>query len=179
MATQAKIVVTAEDRASKVLGQVRSQMQQAGESAAALASSAGLIGPAFATLASVAGLAAFVKHVVDVTDKFNDVADATGASIESLSVLDNVVRRNGGSFDTAADILIKFNKALGAAGDGNSDAARVFQALGLSVKDLKAQDPAEALKKTAVALQGFAVDGDKGWVKKPALWGVDAAEVFG
>jgi len=161
MATQAKIVVTAEDRASKVLGQVRSQMQQAGESAAALASSAGLIGPAFATLASVAGLAAFVKHVVDVTDKFNDVADATGASIESLSVLDNVVRRNGGSFDTAADILIKFNKALGAAGDGNSDAARVFQALGLSVKDLKAQDPAEALNKTAVALQGFAVDGDK------------------
>ena len=161
MATQAKIVVTAEDRASATLVQLRGQMQQAAASAGALSAAAGLVGPAFATLATGAGLAAFVKNVVDAVDKFNDVADATGASIESLSMLDNVVRRNGGSFDQVADILVKFNKALNTASDGNSEAAKVFAALGLSVKELKALDPAVALQKTAVALQGFANDGKK------------------
>ena len=71
------------------------------------------------------------------------------------------MRRNGGSFDQVADILVKFNKALTSAGDGNSEAAKVFAALGLSVKELKALDPAVALQKTAVALQGFANDGGK------------------
>lgn len=159
--SQAKIVVSAEDRASRVLGQVRTQMAAAGDSAGQLAASAGLIGPAFATLASAAGLVAFVKHVVDAVDALNDVADATGASIESLSALERVARLNGGTLDDVSGILVKFNAALNQAADPRSDAAGVFKALGLSVKELQALDPAEALQRVAVSLQGFAADGNK------------------
>ena len=161
MATQAKIVLSAEDRASRVIGQVRAEMGRAGESATQLAGAAGLISPAFAALAGAAGLVAFVKNVVDAADALNDVADATGASVEALSGLERVARLNGGTLDDVAGTLVKFNAALNQAGDPNSDAAKVFTALGLSAKELKDADPAEALQRTAIALQGFATDGNK------------------
>ena len=74
--SQAKIILTAEDRASRVLQQVQGQMASATASAGQLAASAGLIGPAFATLASAAGLVAFVRNVTGAVDALNDVADA-------------------------------------------------------------------------------------------------------
>ena len=162
MATQAKIVLSAEDRASRVIGQVRAEMGRASDSASQLAGAAGLISPAFAALAGAAGLVAFVKSVVDAADALNDVADATGASIEALSGLERVARLNGGTLDDVAGILVKFNMALNQAADPGSNAAAVFKALGLSVKELQAADPAEALRRTAVALAGFANDGNKG-----------------
>lgn len=161
MATQAKIVLSAEDRASRVIGNVRAEMGRAAKSADALATSAGLVNPAFAALASVAGLVAFTKRVLDAGAALKDLSEATGASIESLSGLENVARRGGGSLDDAANTLIKFNQALNLATDANSDAAQVFRNLGLSLKDLQNDDPAVALQKTAIALQGFADDGAK------------------
>lgn len=161
MTNQAKIVVTAEDRASRVLQQVRGQLASTGNSAAELAASAGLIGPAFATLASAAGLVGFVKSVVDAVDALNDVADATGASIESISGLERVARLGGGTIDDVSGILIKFNAALAQTANPASAASGVFAALGLSAKELRAIDPAEALQRTAVALSQFADGGDK------------------
>lgn len=159
--TNAKIVLTAEDRASRVIGQVKRQMTEAGTTAQSFASAVGLLNPAFAGLAGAAGLVAFVKHIIDARDALNDVADATGASIEGLSSLERVARLNGGTLDQVSGILVKFNQALNDAGDPNSEAARTFAALGLSVKDLKAQDPSAALQRTAIALTGFADGGDK------------------
>jgi hypothetical protein len=161
MTSQARITVTAEDRASRVLQQVRGQLASTSASAGQLAASAGLIGPAFATLASAAGLVGFVKGVADAVDALNDVADATGASIENLSALERVARLNGGTLGDVSGVLVKFNAALAAAGNPASDAAGVFKALGLSAKELQQIDPAVALQRTAVALAGFADDGNK------------------
>ena len=161
MATQARITLTAEDRASRVISQVRTEMGRASASASQLAGAAGLISPAFAALAGAAGLVAFVKSVVDAADALNDVADATGASVEALSGLERVARLNGGTLDDVAGVLVKFNAALNQAADPKSDAAAVFTALGLSAKELQAADPADALQRAAVALQGFANDGNK------------------
>lgn len=161
MATQAKIVLSAEDKASSVIGKVRAEMGRASASATALASSAGLISPAFAALAGAAGLVAMVKNVVNAADALNDVADATGASVEKLSALERVAKLNGGTLDTVTGTLVKFNLALSQAADPKSDAAAVFTALGLSAKELQAADPADALQRTAIALQGFANDGNK------------------
>lgn len=161
MATQAKIVLSAEDKASGVIGKVRAEMGRASQAATALANSAGLISPAFAALAGAAGLVAMVKNVVNAADALNDVADATGASVEALSALERVAKLNGGTLDTVTSALVKFNLALSAAADPKSDAAAVFTALGLSAKELQAADPADALQRTAIALQGFATDGNK------------------
>ena len=154
--SDAKITIGAVDNASRVLASVRSSMNDVGKSASRL-------GPLLSSLGvslSAGATFAFVKGIVNGIDALNDLRDATGASIENISALEDVAARTGTSFDTVGAALVKFNGALNSANAG-TDAARAFQALGLSVADLKAQDPAEALRKTAVALAKFADDGNK------------------
>lgn len=109
--------------------------------------------------AGVGALAALTTAAAQGLDRLNDLADATGASVENLSGLEAVALRTGTSFDTVSSALLKFNQALSGADDG--EAAEVLKAIGLSVKDLRAQDPAEALLTTAKALEQFAADGNR------------------
>jgi len=150
-----KIVIGATDNASRVLSGVRTSMAQAEKAAAAFGSALGLIG-----VAGIGGLVAIGRSAINAIDAFNDLKDATGASIENISALEDVALRTGTSFDTVQGALIKFNAALNNAKPG-SDAEKSFDAIGLSIKELKNLDPAEALLKTSQALAGFADDGDK------------------
>lgn len=106
-----------------------------------------------------AGFALF-KNIVDGIDSLNDLADATGASVENLSALEDVAARTGTSMDTVGSAVVKLNKTLADAKPGN-DAAKALDAIGLSAKELKQLDPAVALQRIAVALSGFADDGNK------------------
>lgn len=110
--------------------------------------------------AAVGSLGALFQAQVDVIDGFNDLSDATSASIENLSGLEELGRRTGTSFDTVGGILIKFNNALKEAKDDN-DAGQVFKALGLNFRQLREMDPTDALRATAVALEGFATNTTK------------------
>lgn len=119
---------------------------------------AGLQGTIAATISGF-GVGALVTSIADGLDAFNDLSDATGASIENISRLETAARRTGGSFDDVAAALLKFNQALNSAKAG-SDQAAVFEALGLSVEELRRQDPADALLVTARAFQKFGQDGE-------------------
>ena len=123
---------------------------------ATMASIGRTITAAFAGISVVA----MVKGTTDALDALNDLKDATGSSIENLSALEDVALRTGTSYDSMAGALVKFNNTLKEAKPG-SDAERVIKALGLDVEKLKALDPAEALRQVAVALSGYADDGDK------------------
>lgn len=125
-----------------------------------LSSLASGIGTGLVAGFSGAALAAFTRQTVDAVDALNDVKDATGASIENLSALEDVARRNGGTLDDVSTILVKFNGLLKEA-DGKNGASRALQAIGLDAQALKREDPAEALRKVAVALSGYADDGNK------------------
>lgn len=116
---------------------------------------------ATAVLAVTAGITAYARSVVNGIDALNDLKDATGASIENISALEDVALRAGGSFDVVGTSLLKFNAVLKDAKPG-SNAEAALKAIGLSAEELKRLDPAEALLKTATALQGFADDGNKG-----------------
>jgi hypothetical protein len=98
--------------------------------------------------------------LVDAIDQFNDVKDATGASIENISALDRVARETGTTMESVEGILVKFNAALKEAKPDN-EAGAVFKQLNLNIAELKALDPAEALRQTAVAFSKFADDGNK------------------
>lgn len=102
-----------------------------------------------------------LRNTINALDELNDTADATGASIENLSALEDIGRRTGASFDTVSSILVKFNAQLEAAGDPSSTAAQALRAIGLSAEDLRRQDPAEALQRTAQALSAYADDAGK------------------
>lgn len=133
------------------------------KTASQIAGAFGLIKSAAGGLAAgigVGGVIAFTRSIANSLDALNDLKDATGASVENISALEDVALRTGTTFDTVGASLIKFNAALKEA-KPNSDIAAAFDAIGLSIKDLKALDPAEALRQTAVALAGFADDGNK------------------
>jgi len=140
-----------------------------------LASAAAGIGAAFAGALSVGALANFFRTTVDGLDALNDLADATGASVENISALENVALRTGTSLDTVATSLVKFNAELAKA-DKGSDTALILKQIGLDAEALRRIDPAEALRQTAVALAGFADDGNKARTVQ-ALFGKSVKEV--
>lgn len=126
-----------------------------------LASVASRVAGALAVLGGGAAFLNGLRDSINQLDALNDAADATGASIESLSALETIGRRVGTSFDTVSAILIKFNAQLEAAADPGSEAAQAFKAIGLSAEELRRLDPAEALQRTAQALSGYADNADK------------------
>lgn len=133
------------------------------KSAAQIGSALGVIKSGLGGLAAgigIGGIVAVTKRVIDSVDALNDLNDATGASIENLSALEDIGARTGTAFDIVGTSLVKFNAVLKDAGPGNA-AGAALKALNLDVKELQSLDPAEALRRTAVALAGFADDGNK------------------
>lgn len=154
--SETKIIISAQDNASRVLANVRKDLGSVGAAAARLS-------PILAGLGvSLSGTAAFawLKGINDGIDALNDLRDATGSSIENLSALEDIAGRTGTSFDTVGSALVKFNSALKDA-KPNSSQEQAFRALGLSLQNLRDLDPAEALRQTSLALASFADDGNK------------------
>jgi lambda family phage tail tape measure protein len=129
--------------------------QQYRDNLASIAKYGGLIATAAAT-ASVA----IAKSQISALAELKDTAEITGSSIENISALDRIARETGAGINTVSESLVKFNQVLSSA-NGKDDASRVFKALNLDIKELKALDPAEAMRQTAAALDKYADDGNK------------------
>ena len=142
------------------LGQVQGGLGNLGTKISTARDALGSFAPALASAFTVGGLTAFIKNTTNAIDAMNDLADATGATIEEISKLDQVARRNGASLDSVGGMLVKFNAQLKEA-DGKNGASMALQAIGLEASKLRQLDPAEALQQTARALAGFADDGNK------------------
>lgn len=170
-ASEARIVLTAQDRTQAVFAQAQRNLTAL---SAGVSATTGLL----RGLGSALAIGTFIewgRQVINSLDALNDLKDATGASIENISALEDVAARTGTSFETVGTALVKFNQALSNAKPG-TEVAAAFQALGLSVEQLKTIDPAEALRQTAVALSRFADDGNKARVIQE-LFGKGAREI--
>lgn len=132
------------------------------------------LGGAIAAAFSVSVLRQFFTATLDGLDALVDLRDATGASVENLSALEDVARRTGTSVDGMASTLVKFNKVL-SEGKAGSETANILKSIGLDAEKLKAIDPAEALRQTAVALAKYADDGSKARIVQ-ALFGKSIQE---
>ena len=133
------------------------------------------VGSALVAGLSIGAISAWTRATVNALDAFNDVADATGASIESLSRLEAVALRTGGSFDTVAGALVKLNQQLAAAKPDN-EAGIALKMIGLEAEALRRIDPADALREVAVALAQFESDGNKARIVQE-LFGKSIREV--
>lgn len=107
----------------------------------------------------------FVNKVNEGVLAIKDLSEATGASYESISQLDNIARRAGGSLADASGVLIKFNNVLKEAGN-SKDVAAIFKALNLNVEELKRLDPVQAMRATAMALDEWADNGYRARVEQ-------------
>lgn len=152
---QVKFVLSAEDRASRAINGLRGNLGQLQGTGAALNATFGKLGVVLGGAFAGATLTSFIKGQVDALDRLNDVSDATGASVENLSALEDIAARNGTAFDTVADSLVRFNKLLLEAKPG-SEVEQTLKRIGLNAAELRRQDPAEAFRKVALALDGFA-----------------------
>lgn len=153
-------VLSASDRTAAVFRGVQGHLQSIDRAAnvvnGTFARVAGTLGGALAA----GSLTAFFGSVASGLDRLVDLKDATGATIPNLSALEDVALRTGTSFDGMAGTLVKFNKVLTEA-DPGSRTAQLLKSIGLDAERLRKIDPAEALRLTAVALDGYADKGNK------------------
>lgn len=175
-----KYTIAAEDRFGRTFANLKRDMQgglaEAERFKGALAGVGGGIsalgvGVGAAVAVAVAGL----RNLANDIDALNDAADATGSSIENLSGLEDVARRNGAGLDLVTGAVLRLNKGLGDV-NPNSPTAQALKSIGLSAGELRNLNPTEALQRIAVALQGYANDGNKARVVQE-LFGKSVKEV--
>lgn len=179
-----KYTVTAEDRFSRTFqtlkrelggvasgaGDLRGNLSGANASFSALAA-----GPVAALTAGVGAAGLALRNLAQDLDAFNDVADATGDSVENISGLEQVALRNGANLDLVTTSLVKLNQALAGA-KKDSPAADALKAIGLSAAELRQMAPSDALATIAKALQGYENDANKARIVQE-LFGKSLREV--
>ncbi|WP_382155439.1 hypothetical protein [Hydrogenophaga sp. ANAO-22] len=158
--TQPKIALTAEDRTAAAFAAVSRRVDGLGFNLNTLKAASVAALASFAVPITAVGLIGLTTNARDAIDGIKDLAEVSGSTVESVSALDRIARETGGSFEVASSALLKFNGVLKDA-DPDKGAGAVLKALNLDIEQLKRLDPAEALRRTAVALQGFADDGNK------------------
>ena len=127
---------------------------------------------ALAPVATVGGLAALVGKTIEAGDKFKDLSQRTGVSVESLARFNKAAATSGTDIDSVGKALGKLSKGMyEAAETGKGATADAFRALGISATDaagkLKSADQVtleiankfkampDGVEKTALAMQLF------------------------
>jgi hypothetical protein len=162
MATEASIVISAQDKFSAVFGQATAGLGKLQQSATALSSALGGI----AAGGFVGSLGAMVRSTVNLADELNKLAQRTGITVESLSAIQNAAELADVSTEEFTTGIRKLNLALVEAQDGTSKTAQIFKALGV-----------DATKGAEVALRGIS----EAFSKLPdgATKAAVATEIFG
>jgi hypothetical protein len=158
------VALVADDRFSQTFASFRRQIEGAGSLATGFASRVSSFRLSMGSLGAgltFGGAVASIRAAVNGLDALNDSADAVGDTVENLSALEDVARRNGGSLDLVTTAVLKMNQVLRDT-DPNSEGARVLKQLGLDARELRNQNPTAALQEIAVALNGFENNGTRG-----------------
>src|SRR3990167_4610807 len=102
--------------------------------------------------AAIAG----IRNLVDGAAKLDDLAEKTGASVEELSKLEQVVRIGGHQMEVAETAMIRLTKAIHGGDEEAKGAGKALAVLGLNAEELRKKDTAEALRIVAESLNQYA-----------------------
>jgi len=143
----AKITITADDKASAKMGEVGKSTSNLGDKFKKLGA---------AILIAAAAMTAFVAKAVhdwaDVGDTLDKMTDRTGVAVEKLAELDYILKLSGSSLDMFEKANRTLSKAILDASDGLQTYVRIFDKLGLSLDDLQRMSPEEQFWAVAKAL---------------------------
>jgi len=120
-----------------------------------LAKGAGL---ALAGLGAGVGLSVLkdkFDEIISSAANLKDVAERTGSTVENMGALSRAANLTNNDFGEVEKAIIKMNKALAGSDDASKGAAHALEAIGLSSKELRQLDPAEAFKRISTAMAGF------------------------
>jgi hypothetical protein len=129
MATEASIVISAQDKFSAVFGQATSGLGKLQQSASQLSTVLGGI----AAGGFVASVTSMVRSAIQLADELGDLSQRTGIAVESLSAFQQSAEVNGVATEEFASGIRRLNLALVDAQDSGSKAAQIFRALGVDV----------------------------------------------
>ena len=162
--TDARVVISAEDKATRVLQGVRGSI----DGAVAAFGKLSAAGAALGAGAAIAGL----RNLVASIDDLDEAAQGIGITAVALSNLQQAARESGVSAEQFGTALTRLNVQIGEAATGNEQAAQLFKALGVAVKDAGgAIRPTDAVLRDLAARFASLEDGPA----KAAL----AVELFG
>jgi len=101
---------------------------------------------------AAAGMAVLVKRAIDVGDKVQKLAIATGNSTEFFSEIKRAAELSGTSLDTVGKSMIKLQRATVDATQGTKTQIEAFEALGINVEAFAALSPDEQFNAIADAV---------------------------
>jgi hypothetical protein len=124
---------------------------------------------------TVAGFANLISSTISFAAALDDMAEATGASVENLSALSSVAKVGGHDIGTVEAGLMKLSKALHASDEVSKGAGKAIEALGLNLQELRGLDTAEAMLRIAKAFDQFKEGSGKSAVATAIFKGEAAA----
>jgi hypothetical protein len=157
-----KLLIDVEARFAQFQDSLNKIEKSGAQTAARLGSAFSVASKAFAAIgaaAAIGGITSGFLRASEELDAFNDAADATGASVEILSGLDEVARRTGATLGDVSGAIVKLNQALSQ--KAGSEQEKALQAIGLSADELRRKDPGQALQDVAIALTSIPNSGER------------------
>lgn len=165
MTTEIKTVLTAEDRTTEAFRRMEQNASGAVSSindkfasmkrAMDLAFLGVSINTAFSALKS------FVTSTIELADKLHTTAVQTGMTVENLSALRYAAQQNEVDFDTLSTALVKFNRNIAEATNGNKTALSAFTQLGISLETVRSTKPEDLFKLVAQRISELAAETDR------------------
>ncbi len=102
-----------------------------------------------------------MKEMIDAGGKLSDQMAKTGASGEGLVVLERALKNNGIAAAQMDDILRKMQDSFSGLNSEQKSTVQAFEMLGLSMSELRALDPVDALKQISVAFRSVGSTADR------------------
>jgi DNA-directed RNA polymerase subunit F len=121
---------------------------------------------------SVTAITAWATGVIASAAALDDLADATGSSVEELSRLANIARISGADFGTIDAAIKKLAVGMSGVDEESSKAGKALALLGV-----QSRDPAQALNEVALKFAGYA-DGANKAALAVAIFGRSGASLL-
>lgn len=102
-----------------------------------------------------------MKEMIDAGGKLSDQMAKTGAAGEGLVVLERALKNNGIAAAQMDDILRKMQDSFSGLNSEQKSTVSAFEMLGLSMANLRALDPVEALKQISIAFRSVGSTADR------------------
>lgn len=160
MATKAETILTATDKASAVFKSVESQVNDLGKTFDRVSG----LAARFGSIVLLGGAVTGIGKLVTAIDDLDETAQGLGTTAVALSEMQIAAKAAGVGADDLAKALAALNSKAADAAGGNKEAAAVFKALSVSVKDANgALKPTEQLlAEVSDRIKIFADDGARG-----------------
>lgn len=127
--------------------------------------------------ALAAGFASSIQEITKMRSALDDLSDTTGDNVTTLDAMRRQAVVSGTAFESVGSAATKLARNLNNADDEGQAAAQAIKAIGLSVEELRALKPADAMLEVARALDKFE-DGAGKVAVAVALMGKEGAKML-